>query len=1017
MCMKNMVLVSLVFSVFFICGSAAGQAEKVTCSGKVLDAQSKPVAGAKVAAYEMVFDGIAGNFALRKAGEVVTADDGAFIFISDPKPEKSTFYNCKVVAVKDNLSLGWTVWSMREDAELNIQLDKAQSLDGVVVDEAGEPIDGVNVYANLMMGIRTNTGEEKKDWLPGIEPMMCLGTRTDNQGRFVFNNLPENAEVGLLIKAPGLATTYIAESQPDTASPIRTGQTDVKITVAKEGRISGRILDPDTDKGVAGLKFAVVYTASGLFYYRFVCAADDSGVFSLGGLLGGEYIIRGSTRNSLQSVSVNVVSGKTKKVTVSANKPYYGRIIFEDGSPIVIKPEPWPGATTSIRGMGEGDIRNIIIYDIDDKGYFKIYLSQGQYQLFKSRKNWFMVSFPYIDKKTNMVEDVFADNLLSTNKSKAGVARIPKPKGEPESLVGKSLPELKMFHLDLSQESTQDKRILVCLFDMNQRPSRRCISRLNEQIRQLTDKGIAVVGIQAVKVENTTFDDWIKSSSISFPVGLISTNIEEVKFDWGVRSLPWLILTDTEHIVTAEGFGIDELDEKLPQANAEDDVIKADIPAYSYAAEQTTEFEPLKSFLDAQTIFDKWEANYGHIVSMKFRAFQKLIHSENAKFNYVRFSHFEKIIDGERFYVRETTSKDGFEDKESIMIKSFDGDTGKRYTAKLKTGEVGRGLLGASPESGYPVTEYLNLDVIEITPEIAAAKWGESDNEIMMIFQKKFPEGVPRFAYDFITGDKSGEVKVLPELEPVAGKMCHVLEISSSPDINVKYWFAHELGMLTMKYIVNYENGGYVKKDVLKVASVEIDMGRFWYPSEITREIKNRDEVTKYQLSIYEFVPNIKVAPETFDIDFPDGTKIYNRPIMNPDGSVSWMGNRLADISGLVLDRLLEQAKDKMVLICFVDIQQRPSRNFLLQLSKKKQELEEKDIVIEVIHASQMEQAELDKWVRDNGLPFSIGAVWGDVEIMQHGWGIKSLPWMILSDRNHIVTAEGIALDELDAIK
>jgi hypothetical protein len=138
---------------------------------------------------------------------------------------------------------------------------------------------------------------------------------------------------------------------------------------------------------------------------------------------------------------------------------------------------------------------------------------------------------------------------------------------------------------------------------------------------------------------------------------------------------------------------------------------------------------------------------------------------------------------------------------------------------------------------------------------------------------------------------------------------------------------------------------------------------------------------------------------------------------MNPDGSVSWMGNRLADISGLVLDRLLEQAKDKMVLICFVDIQQRPSRNFLLQLSKKKQELEEKDIVIEVIHASQMEQAELDKWVRDNGLPFSIGAVWGDVEIMQHGWGIKSLPWMILSDRNHIVTAEGIGLDELDAIK
>ena len=31
----------------------------------------------------------------------------------------------------------------------------------------------------------------------------------------------------------------------------------------------------------------------------------------------------------------------------------------------------------------------------------------------------------------------------------------------------------------------------------------------------------------------------------------------------GDKSLPWLILTDAEHIVTAEGFMSNELDEKI----------------------------------------------------------------------------------------------------------------------------------------------------------------------------------------------------------------------------------------------------------------------------------------------------------------------------------------------------------------------------------------------------------------------------------------------------------------------
>ena len=38
---------------------------------------------------------------------------------------------------------------------------------------------------------------------------------------------------------------------------------------------------------------------------------------------------------------------------------------------------------------------------------------------------------------------------------------------------------------------------------------------------------------------------------------------EEIRFTWGVRSFPWVILMDRGHVATAEGFGVDELDDKI----------------------------------------------------------------------------------------------------------------------------------------------------------------------------------------------------------------------------------------------------------------------------------------------------------------------------------------------------------------------------------------------------------------------------------------------------------------------
>jgi len=44
---------------------------------------------------------------------------------------------------------------------------------------------------------------------------------------------------------------------------------------------------------------------------------------------------------------------------------------------------------------------------------------------------------------------------------------------------------------------------------------------------------------------------------------MIQGDSEKSHFAWGVKSLPWLILTDREHIVTAEGLSVGGLNEKV----------------------------------------------------------------------------------------------------------------------------------------------------------------------------------------------------------------------------------------------------------------------------------------------------------------------------------------------------------------------------------------------------------------------------------------------------------------------
>lgn len=134
---------------------------------------------------------------------------------------------------------------------------------------------------------------------------------------------------------------------------------------------------------------------------------------------------------------------------------------------------------------------------------------------------------------------------------------------KPPSLTGKPLPPLKDLGAEPPASSYKDKIVLLCFFDMNQRPSRHCLSTLAKRAQDLKQRGVTIIGVQAAEADANALAQWLKEQGITVPVGSIKGDARKAAFAWGVQSLPWLILTDPQHTVRAEGFSMDEMAKHL----------------------------------------------------------------------------------------------------------------------------------------------------------------------------------------------------------------------------------------------------------------------------------------------------------------------------------------------------------------------------------------------------------------------------------------------------------------------
>lgn len=282
--------------------------------------------------------------------------------------------------------------------------------------------------------------------------------------------------------------------------------------------------------------------------------------------------------------------------------------------------------------------------------------------------------------------------------------------------------------------------------------------------------------------------------------------------------------------------------------------------------------EAPKAFLGSQAILEAWQRNYGSIKSMQVSYTERVLEAEppatdpNILDNLVKCMHTERTQEGKRYHVRLSYAEDGFAKPENLIEFAFDGMVTIEYWGGQgkKRGTIVSGLTGRGVENIEPFELYMLLNKIKVNK-----------------YQVEYPEGMPILNLFNIESNYFRPI-VHPYLEPVAEEYCHVLEVNENyKGFNNKYkiWFAHNKGMLPLKY-QNYVNDRLTKEiKVEQIAKVETVRGDTWYPVKAHRTVnsKSRGTTIKYELTTHAFVPNVKVDDNTFRFDFPNGTRVVDR--------------------------------------------------------------------------------------------------------------------------------------------
>jgi 5-hydroxyisourate hydrolase-like protein (transthyretin family) len=414
-------------------------------------------------------------------------------------------------------------------SQLEIQLTGPTNIKGIVKDKAGKPLDGVKLQ---------------------ISPAFAsVQTVSDANGMFALQLDSQNQMI-----YGGESIFLIARDQKKNLAEsveIEKGTKSLNITLKPAVVITGRVINT-AGKGIAGASVSVQILVSNTYTSIEAAKTDKEGKFE----------VKALPTECNYYISISAEDYGTASVAVEGSEVENNR--YDAG---LIK---LAEANLSISGIvvdiNETPIAEATIYTNPTNGQPSMTVTSGKDGKFTTNKlcagtvQLEVIGNEYYNRRIE-VEAGATDVRIVLRKRTPYRSIV----SQPVSLVGKNLPDLNEVGIELTNADANDKMILVCFFDMQQRPSRYITNELAKQAENLKQKSVIVAIVQASKVEQNTLNDWIKKTNLPFPAGTISGDEEKMRSNWGVRSLPWLILTDKEHIIKAEGFALNELDEKVKE--------------------------------------------------------------------------------------------------------------------------------------------------------------------------------------------------------------------------------------------------------------------------------------------------------------------------------------------------------------------------------------------------------------------------------------------------------------------
>ena len=210
----------------------------------------------------------------------------------------------------------------------------------------------------------------------------------------------------------------------------------------------------------------------------------------------------------------------------------------------------------------------------------------------------------------------------------------------------------------------------------------------------------------------------------------------------------------------------------------------------------------------------------------------------------------------------------------------------------------------------------------------------------------------------------------------------------------------------------DYQKGQYSNSSYhIKVTEMVFDPDHDALRSFVPDDIKDRTWIPFFVDSQSPYYPQYFWSKE------PKVVADRKRRLLRykPDGSMFPVIKTLPKFDVFDLKLNPDETKEKMILLCFFDIKQAPQQD-AFNLAEMASKLAEKNVLVILVEATGSEKKQIDNWAKQHSIKVPVGRLHKEILKRIHkAWAIESLPRLVLTDRNHVIVAEGFALEELEA--